>query len=158
MNSVYCLVSCSWASEVCTADKPSWKHACICRVCHLEYNAKHCSAWVFLVSLFGKLLCKRTKKWKEDEHWLKTVLSHVCWYICECIVNIAMACSIYDIRIVAKNIALDRYTGVSLQAYQRSDTDELSWNWQDKILWEENMSELPCNLSSKKWYKKGTEK
>ena len=24
-------------SEVCTADKPSWKHACVCCVCHLEY-------------------------------------------------------------------------------------------------------------------------
>ena len=30
------LVSCSWASEVCTADKPSWKHACVCCVHHLE--------------------------------------------------------------------------------------------------------------------------
>ena len=42
--------------------------------------------------------------------------SHVCWYICKCIVNIAIACSIYDIRIMAKNIAMYWYTGVSLQA------------------------------------------
>ena len=48
-------------SEVCTADKPSWKHACDC-VCHLKYNAKHCSAWIFLASLFGKSLCIRTNK------------------------------------------------------------------------------------------------
>ena len=34
----------------------------------LKYNAKHCSAWIFLVSLFGKLLCIRTKKRKEGEH------------------------------------------------------------------------------------------
>ena len=55
-------------SEVCTADKPSWKHACVCCVHHLEYNAKHCSAWIFLVSLFGKSLCIRTKNRKEGEH------------------------------------------------------------------------------------------
>ena len=54
-------------SDVCTADKPSWKHACICCVCHLEYYAKHCSAWIFLVSLFGKSPYIRTKKWKEGE-------------------------------------------------------------------------------------------
>ena len=33
-------------SEVCTADKPSWKHACVCCVRRIEYNAKHCSAWL----------------------------------------------------------------------------------------------------------------
>ena len=32
-------------------------------------------------------------------------------------VNIAIACSIYDIHIVAKNIVMHLYTGVSLQAY-----------------------------------------
>ena len=32
-------------------------------------------------------------------------------------VNIAIASSIYDIRIVAKNIAMYRYTRVLLQAY-----------------------------------------
>ena len=63
-----CLVSCSWASEVCTADKPYWKHAYVYCVHHLEHNAKHCSAWVFLVSLFGKSSCIRTKKRKEGEH------------------------------------------------------------------------------------------
>ena len=55
-------------SEVCTADKPSWKHECVCCVYHLEYNAKHCSAWNFLVSLFRKSQCIRTKKGKEGEH------------------------------------------------------------------------------------------
>ena len=45
------------ASEVCTADKPS-----------LEYNAKHRLAWIFLISLFGKSPCIRTKKRKEGEH------------------------------------------------------------------------------------------
>ena len=60
----YCLVG----SDVCTADKPSRKHVCFCCVCHIEYNAKHCSAWIFLVSLFGKSLCIRTKKRKEGEH------------------------------------------------------------------------------------------
>ena len=53
-------------SEVCTADKPSWKHACVCCVHHLEYNAKHCSVWIFLVALFGKSSCKRTKEQKES--------------------------------------------------------------------------------------------
>ena len=53
-------------SEVCTADKPSWKHTCVCCVHHLEYNAKHCSAWIFLSNLFGKSLCIRTKKWKGE--------------------------------------------------------------------------------------------
>ena len=53
-------------SEVCTADKPSWKHTCC--VCHLEYNAKHCSAWIFLLSLLRKSPCIiRTKK-QESEH------------------------------------------------------------------------------------------
>ena len=33
-------------SEVCTADNPSWKHACVYCVRHLEYNTKHCSPWV----------------------------------------------------------------------------------------------------------------
>ena len=37
--------------------------------------------------------------------------------MCKCIVNIVIACSIYDIRIVAKNIAMRWYTGVSLQGY-----------------------------------------
>ena len=55
-------------SEVCTADKPSWKHACVCCVRRIEYNAKHCSAWIFLVSLFGKSQCRRTKKRKEGGH------------------------------------------------------------------------------------------
>ena len=49
---------------------------------------------------------------------LKTVLSILCWGIRKCIVNIAIACSIYNIRIVAKNIPMYQYTGVSLQAYQ----------------------------------------
>ena len=52
-------------SEVCAAGH--WKHACV-GVRRLEYNAKHCSAWIFLVSLFGKSLCIRTKKRKEGEH------------------------------------------------------------------------------------------
>ena len=52
-------------SEVCTAD---WKHACVCCVRYLEYNTKHCSAWIFLLSLFGKSPCIRTKKRKEGEH------------------------------------------------------------------------------------------
>ena len=54
-------------SEVCTADKPSRKHACICCVHHLEYNAKYCSAWFFLFRLFGKSSCIRTTKWEEGE-------------------------------------------------------------------------------------------
>ena len=54
-------------SEVSTADIGS-THAF---VCHLEYNAKHCSAWIFLVSLFGKSLCISGK----GEQSLKTVLS-----------------------------------------------------------------------------------
>ena len=53
------------SSEVCTADKPSWKHACICCVYHPEYNTQHCSAWIFLVSLFRKSPYIRTKKWRE---------------------------------------------------------------------------------------------
>ena len=35
---------------------------------------------------------------------------------CKCIVNTVIACSMYDVRIVAKNIAMYWYTGVSLQA------------------------------------------
>ena len=42
-------------------------------------------------------------------------VSSVC-YICKCIVNTVIACSMYDIRIVAKIIAMYWYTGVSLQA------------------------------------------
>ena len=59
-------------SEICTADKPSWKHACVCCVRHIGYNVKHCSVWIFLTSLFGKSPCRRTKKRKEGEHQLKT--------------------------------------------------------------------------------------
>ena len=47
------------------------------------------------------------------------MLSHVCWCICKCIVNITIACSIHDIHIMTKNIAMHQYTSVSLQAYKR---------------------------------------
>ena len=36
-------------------------------------------------------------------------------------VYLMIACSIYDICIMAKNIAMYRYTGVSLQAYKKQD-------------------------------------
>ena len=41
-----------------------------------------------------------------------------------CIVNIAIACSIYDIRIMAKNIAMYWYTGVLLQAYNSDNISQ----------------------------------
>ena len=56
----YCLMSCSWAQR--SVQLPS-----VC-VHHLEYNAKHCSVWIFLVGLFRKSPFIRTKKWKEGEH------------------------------------------------------------------------------------------
>ena len=104
-------------SEVCTADKPSWKHACVCSVRHLEYDAKHCSAWIFSHQFVRKIAVHKDLKaeggWALIEDRLH---SHVCWCLCKCIVNIVIACSIYDIRIMAKNIAMYWYTGVSLQA------------------------------------------
>ena len=48
-NNKTCLSPCVLfvGSEVCTADKLSWKmHVFV--VCHLEYNTKPCSAWLFL--------------------------------------------------------------------------------------------------------------
>ena len=102
-------------SKVCTADKPSCKHACVCCVHHLEYDAKHCSAWIFLVSLFGKSLCIRKKvEGLIEDSAFPCLLMHT---VCKCIINIAIACSMYDIRIVAKHIAMYRYTSVLLQPY-----------------------------------------
>ena len=92
----YCLVSCSWAQKlVCmSANKPKME-ACMCCVCHLEHNAKPCSAWIFLVSLFRKSLCIRTKKWKAvSTNWRQCFPMFVDAYICKCIVTIMVACSI----------------------------------------------------------------
>ena len=58
-------------------------------------------------------------------NWRQCFLMFVDAYICKCIVNIAIACSIYDIHIVAKNIAMYWYTGVLLQPYYSLQV----WNW-----------------------------
>ena len=64
----YCLVSCSWAQKsVQLTSLVGSMHVFVVSTI-LKYNAKHCSAWIFLISLFGKSTCIRTKKWKEGEH------------------------------------------------------------------------------------------
>ena len=65
----YCLVSCSWAqrSVQLTSLVGSMHVFVVSAVLNISKlietpdNAKHCSAWIFLVSLFGKSPCIRTK-------------------------------------------------------------------------------------------------